>query len=876
MIPDESSVARTILPNGLTVLVQTDHSTPVVAIVTYVKAGYFDERDDEVGISHVLEHMYFKGTATRTVGEIAKQTKAAGGYLNANTIYDNTTYYTVLPSGALRTGLEIQSDAFANSTIDAGELQKELEVIIQEAKRKNDHPAALATETLFDLLHDRHRIRRWRIGREPELRALTRERVLEFYRNFYRPGNTILAISGELDTAAALASVSELYGSLPAGAPVRHQGPAEPEHRGLRYRELSGDVAQSQFLAGWRTPGALHPDTPALDCVAALLGSGRASRLYRSVRERRLAASISCANHTPIELGIFVAHGEGEPAKTVAAIRSTWNEIISIGASDIHAGELGRIRSVFDSRWTRRLETAQGRASYLAEWEAVGGWKLGEEYRAAFLATDAAGVARVAKQYLTADQAGLLVYRPESSLRIAPDAKAMEGLVRSGARSIPGPTRAATPNEPTRRLKPASVDLEREEAGVLVFRTRSGVPILVHPKRGAAISYMGAHTLGGAIDDPERLAGLTLLGTRTMLKGAKSRNAEEIAEQTESLGASLGASTGSDGFGWSMSVPTVNFAAAAELFGDLIVNSSFPAGALDTERSVALSNLALLRDDMVRYPVHLATTAAFAGHPYGVPASGSEESLTAVSREELLGWHARRVLESPMAIGVVGDLDPSRAAGIIASAVEAVRFRTAGSVPAPIWPRERRSASELRDKAQTALALAFPGPSRGDAARYAGHFLTTIASGLGGRFFEELRDRRSLAYTVHLSLRALALGGLFVAYIATSPEKEIIAREALLSEFARLQESRATEEELVRSREYMIGSHAIARESGAALLGEMLDAWLFGEGLNELLEHDAMVRAVTAEQIRELADRCFDPAVVVEGIVRGATSRLSR
>src|SRR6476659_6333502 len=146
-----ANVHRTTLPNGLTVLIQEDHSAPVVAIVTYVKAGYFDETDEQNGLSHALEHMFFKGTARRGVGEIAKETKASGGYLNAHTIYDNTTYYTVLPSTGFEKGLDIQADAYANSVIDARELAKEMEVIIQEAKRKADNPEALAVETLYEL-----------------------------------------------------------------------------------------------------------------------------------------------------------------------------------------------------------------------------------------------------------------------------------------------------------------------------------------------------------------------------------------------------------------------------------------------------------------------------------------------------------------------------------------------------------------------------------------------------------------------------------------------------------------------------------------------------------------------------------------------------
>src|SRR3954463_6788673 len=237
-----NSIHRTVLPNGLTVLVQEDHSAPVVAIVTYVKAGYFDETDDQNGLAHALEHMFFKGTKKRGVGDIAKETKASGGYLNAHTIYDNTTYYPVQPSSGFAKALDIQADAYANSVIAADELAKEMEVIIQEAKRKSDNPPAVATETLYELLHDAHRMRRWRIGREPGLRAFTREKMNGFYRNFYRPSNTILVISGDVDTAEALRRVEEFYGALQSGEPKRRPGPSEPDHTGFRYRELAGDI----------------------------------------------------------------------------------------------------------------------------------------------------------------------------------------------------------------------------------------------------------------------------------------------------------------------------------------------------------------------------------------------------------------------------------------------------------------------------------------------------------------------------------------------------------------------------------------------------------------------------------------------------------
>ena len=863
---DPNSIHRTVLPNGLTVLVQEDRTAPVVSIVTYVKAGYFDERDDENGLAHALEHMFFKGTKTRGVGDIAKETKLSGGYLNAHTIYDNTTYYTVLPSSGFAKGLEIQADAYANSVIDARELEKEMEVIIQEAKRKSDSPSAVATETLYEMLHDAHRMRRWRIGREAGLRAFTRDKMNAFYRNFYRPGNTILSISGDVDAADALRRVTDLYAGLESSEPVRTPGPAEPDHDGFRYRELAGDIAQSQLVIGWRTPGTLDPDTAALDVAASILATGRASRLYRSVREKKLASSIAAYDYTPTELGVFVVHAETEPENVAEAAGVIWDQLHQLRVGALEEHELTRVRRIFEARWVRRLETAEGRSNYLAEWEALGGWRLGEEYFERFMSASADDVQRVMRKYLAEEKAAALVYRPTGAQVVAQDAADMKRLLGDGRSerlaAIPPRDAPATPEA-------KGAELEKEEAGVSVFRTAEGIPVLVRRKAGTPLASIGVYIVGGAVEEEENEAGLTLLTARTMLKGTTTRTAGQIAEDAEMLGGSLSAGAGNDSFGWSLSVPKARLAQALELMGDVIQRPTISEDSFETERTVALSNVAMLRDDMYRYPMRLASSVAFGQHPYGRPTMGTEDSLRAISAEQAREWHRSRVLSSALVIGIVADLDVKEVADLVAREFRALEPEKAPKVAKPRWPKNVKIAAESRDKAQTAIALAFLAPSRAEDSRFAAALIATVASGLGGRFFDELRDRQSLAYTVQAAVSEKRLAGTFVSYIATSPEKEDIARSGLLAEFEKLREQPVTEEELTRAKEYVVGSHAIGQESGGALLAEMLDAWMFGTGLGEILEHDSRVRAVTAEQMQAVARQYFDPKKRVEGIVRG-------
>jgi zinc protease len=864
---DPATVERRTLGNGLRVLVRRDRSAPVVAIVTYVNAGYFDETDDVVGIAHVLEHMYFKGTPTRAVGEIARQTKAVGGYLNAATIYDHTLYYAVTPSSGFERALDVQADAYRNSLIEQDELARELEVIIEEAKRKADNPTSIALETFYEMMHDRHRIRRWRIGREDGLRRLTRDDLLRFYRNFYRPSNTVLAVVGDVEPAHAFDEVERHYGDLPGGDPERSVGPAETGPTGFRYRELSGDVAQTQLVMGWRTPGTVHPDSAPLDMLATVLGSGRASRLYRSTRERQLVSGITAFNYTPRDIGAFVVHAEAPPDKALAAVDAIWDQLRRLRAEGIGALELERARRITESRWVRRLEDMEGQATYLAEWESLGSWELGERYYERMMATSREEAAEMQRRYLREDDTGVLLYRPRDQAAYVAGADAMRARLRAAA--APPLDDSGAVEHPSAPHSLPAPRLQRVEAGVHVYHLESGVPVLVKRRPGTPLLHAGVFALGGPSAETAEIGGRTLLMARTAIKGTARRTALQIAEAGELLGGSVGPAVGGDSVGWSISVPIAHAAAAIELLADVAQQPAFDAEAIETERAIVLADIAGLHDDMYRYPMRLAAQAAFVGHPYGVPVLGTERSLRAHAREDLAAWHRARVLEAPSVIAIVGDGDPDALAAIAARHFGLLRFKAVERLASPTWPATVVESVERRDKAQTALVISWPGPARGDEARFDVAILASVASGLGGRLFESLRDRQSLCYTVMVFGSERRAAGTFNAYIATSPEKEQAAREGLLREVGLFRDEVITPEELERAKTYAIGSHAIRQQSGGAVLSEMVDAWLFGS-LHELEEHDHRIRAVTAERIRETARRYIDDNRRVEGIVRGA------
>ena len=407
-----AGVQRRVLANGLTLLVQHVPDLPAVAVVTRGRAGFFDEPDHWAGISHVLEHMFFKGTPTRGVGEIARETRNAGGYLNAGTSYDYTTYYTVLPVSGLADAIDIQADALRNALLDADELSREIVVIIEEAKRKLDTPSAVAQETLHALLYDHHRIRRWRIGSPEGLRALTRDDLAAYYRSRYVPANTIVAISGGMDADEAMAQAVRHYADWPSAVPAVDPSPAEPPRRLRRASTVRGDVQQSDLVLGWRGVPARHPDELALDLAASILAAGRASRLYRGLRETGIAASVGAYNYSPTEVGVFAVSADLDPGRVDEAVRAIAEQVHGLREAGPSPLELERARTLLRARWARRFESADGRASELASAESLGSVALLDQEYARLLALTGDDVRDAVRRHLDPAAVSAVVYHP--------------------------------------------------------------------------------------------------------------------------------------------------------------------------------------------------------------------------------------------------------------------------------------------------------------------------------------------------------------------------------------------------------------------------------------------------------------------------------
>jgi zinc protease len=887
------NVTRDVLPSGLTLLVKENHTAPVAALLAFVQIGYFHEPDRLNGIAHVIEHMLFKGTPRRPESDqFAREVRELGGVTNAGTYYEETYYYVTVPSRHLEKAMDLHADAFQNPLFDAGELAREIEVIVQESLQKRDNPNAMLVESLYALAYDRHRIRRWRIGHPETLRALTREDLLQFYQETYRPANVTLAVVGDVDTAQVQALAQRYWGGLPRGELRRELSPAEPPREGFRYQRLTGDTNQRLLLMALPAPSILHADAAPLMVLSALLSDGRSARLYRRLKEELRVANSAWASYEGFEqMGIFTLGAESIGDDPLPVEQALWNELDRLRYEGVKEEELTRIKTRIESRRLYAQEEVLGVARTLATYEALGDYHLTDTMLDRLRAVTANDIYHVVMEYLRVPYVSLMEYLPtsppapsrpqeeiEKALRGAQGRSTEAHSVRIDTTGLPRldvrehgifvPTHTPASWQQTSDAKALSLP----NGGILYYKRRADLPLV-------SLSVLFP---GGRRQETQANCGVTNLMLKSSLKGTRSYTAEEIANRIEGLGSGIGTSLASDCFGYGMKIKKEFLREGFALFSEVLTQPTFPADEVEREKQSIYAEIRRQQDSNFSLAYDLFASACYGEqHPYGLPASGIAEAVASLTPEDLAAWHARNLTAETRVVGLVGDIEEEEAVALFAQ-IEGngelrrggeeemvFRFPVSPSPPLLLSSPPGTERAVRREKQQTAAALGFAGANIANEDRYALDVLSEITSGMGGRFFRAVRGENALAYQVTSFHRSRLDAGNFIAYTSTAPENEQRARDLLLKEIAVLQRDFVSPEELAAAKAAIVGEHVIGTQTFGAQAGELAAVGVFGLPPDEPQRYLARVEAVTAEEVRDVARRYLQPERSWLGVVRG-------
>ncbi len=404
---------RAVLDNGLTVIVHENHAAEIVTLYAWVKVGSRDETEELNGAAHFVEHMLFKGTRKRKVGQISREVESLGGILNASTWYDWTSYFIVASSRFFNRILDIQADALMNSTFDSEEFERERLVVIEELSRREDTPSTRSYDVLSTTTWTVHSYKRFPGGTRPVIRAMTRDGLFTYYKTYYVPGNVIVVVAGDVNADDVVAKVRRAYGSWRGTLPTRIPATPEPAFTSVRRTVIDADVRVTSFRLGWLGPGVRDRDVYAADVLLYALGRGQASRLIRTVRDRqRVVQQISASFDTLADPGLFTIFAVADPDVQARAEEAILAELASIRNEGITEEELRRAKTLLEGEVVVGTHTGRGMASTLGYYAAIADIDFVLTYLDRVRQVTREDVQRVTQRFLDPQRYAIAVIRP--------------------------------------------------------------------------------------------------------------------------------------------------------------------------------------------------------------------------------------------------------------------------------------------------------------------------------------------------------------------------------------------------------------------------------------------------------------------------------
>ena len=831
-------VQRVVLPNGVVVVLKPDSAAALASVQVWVRSGSVHEGAQlGGGLSHFLEHMLFKGTARRAGREISATIQAHGGYLNAYTTYDRTVYYVDLPSEHAGVAVDVLADAVLHSTLPEEEVVKERDVILREIAMTRDDPDNRLWDALFATAFREHPYRHPIIGHRDVFAAVSREELLAYYRERYVPDNLVVVVVGDVDPSAILAEIGRHFGAVPRRRLAPVLVPAEPRQLAPRREHRVEEVEVCRAILAWPIPGLTHADAPALDLLAAVVGQGESSLLWREVRDRAgLVHQIDAGAWNPGSSGLFCVSYTCDPDKRSRAEAAIHRALRGYLGHPVPAADLRKARRQLVVGEINSRKTMSGQASRLGAAEVVvGDLDHGRTYFGE--------LARVTGRSL---QAAAARYLGEASL-IAVST---------------GPAAAAEGGAPVLR-RAALPDFTE-------IRLPNGARLLLQPDSRLPNLHLRLLLPGGPLFEAPDRRGATALLSTLLTKDTRRRSAAEVARAIESVGGALYPFCGNNSLGLAVEVLPNEAALAVELLAEAVLAPAFREGTFRLERDAQVAALRQDDDDVVTWARKRLRRRFFGADPLGLDASGDIAGLEALTPADLGALHRRLAVAGNTVLAVAGDFDPVA----LRRPLERLLSRlpagggTGAAAPAVSLPAERGAFVEFQPREQAVVLRAYPGPELHAADFHTGEVMDECLSGMASRLFERVREDKGLAYFVR-SARVTGLrSGMFSFLAGTQPGKEAEVLAEIDAEIARVAAGGVDAEELARCQTRLKAARRQSLQTPSARAMQAGLNALQGFDINDWRQYDAKVEGVSIPMLAAFARDRFRPELSLQLVVR--------
>ncbi|TFE67206.1 M16 family metallopeptidase [Methylacidiphilum caldifontis] len=828
-------IYREELPNGLTLLVDPHFQADVVSIQLWCATGSIHEgKYAGSGISHLLEHLLFKGTAKRNGNQIAWQMQSLGGHLNAYTSYDRTVYHVDLPSSYWKEALEILADLVFHAAIPPTEFEQEKEVIRREIAMVEDDPDSLLFELAFETAFSKHPLKYPIIGLLGLFDAIDRQAVLDYYHSRYVPQNVFLVISGAVSPEEVCAKVKEILGNEPMGFLEPLDLPEEPAQISPRFasKEIQTEVARLCLV--FHVPGYGHPDAPALELFSTLLAQTHSSLLHQKLVEKEaIAQQVVSFFLDYASVGVFGIEAECSPEKVELLGARILEELHSLPQKGITEEDfiLG-LKQQF-SHSLRELRSASARAKTIGN-----GWLMFKDplYKENFLRK-------------------LYSVEKQKVLNLVPTYFREDNLTQ--VQVIP------------KKQKSKVFSILPKESSSKCFELSNGIQF-IYRSDPLPLQYFRATFDGGPLWELPTQIGISKLAASILVKGTQKRSAEKLARDIEIIGGSFGADSGNNSAGLYIECLSEEWQTALDIFSEMIREPACLESELEIEKRKLLHQIRLMRDDPVYIAQSLLRKTLWQDHPYAHNPMGTEETVEQITVEDIQQFILSVFKTGRMVLGMCGPLDPEKGLKGIESCFSdfpRVPIPKMVEVAYPKFEKPLRVEQRIPGKEQAIVGLSFRIPPIHDPIQISLDVISEILSDLGSRLFIKVREEKGLAYFVFPTRFLGWKGGSFSIIAGTDPQTKEEVEKIILEVLDEIIKEGFSEEELQRAKAKLLSEEKISSQYPSSSIALSTVNALLGLGWDYEEKKIKIIEQISLDELNAAAQNLFSSKDCVIGVV---------
>ena len=838
------------LDNGLTLLVKEVPGSKVATVQVWVKAGSIYEGEKEGGITHLIEHMIFKGTETRGTGEVAAEIEGIGGQINAYTSFENTVYHATLSARHWATALEVLNDAILHSVYDADELEREKLVVLEEVRMRNDRPSIKLFQEMMSNSYTKHPYMLPVIGTAESVSSFSRDDIIRYMSEHYFPENFTVVIVGDVRFDPVAKKVKKLFGHLPSKSKKEIILEKEPLQKEARFFKIEDDISQANMALSFHIPAFDNEDTAVIDVISNIVGNGETSRLYNILRnEKGLVYQIGANAFTPKYPGLFKVSAALEAGKIKEALEVTLEELFKLKYIKVEESELERVKLNLESDFVFNLEKVEGQASVLGTFNALKDDPREDEYLEQIRNVSKTDILNVAQKYFNGRNLTTGYIAPKGS-EVGLDQAELVKLVKKAENAA-------------KKSIPSSLLPNSYMSDTHYFEMENGIRLLVREDANIPTVAIRAIFPGGLRGEELDTNGAFAFISELLPKGTKKLNSRDFSLKLADMAGDISGFNGKNTFGLKAGFLSKFFKEGLALVRDVIVTPAFDekeAKKIIPERLAAIKQQ---EDSLPALAFREFNRILFQGHPYGLNTMGTEEAISNMRAKSLHSLYRKFATPDNLVLSVAGKVKAlevkKEVARLFANWKVSKDSQNYEDFLPPDLPDGPKIFNIARDKEQVHIIIGFLGTTLNSQDRIAVEVLDTVLSGQSGRLFRQLRDKQSLAY----SLSAFSLLGLdtgsFGIYIGTSPDKKEEAIQSTWKELARVRDVPVEEEELKKAKNILVGKYELSLQTHGSQAMEMAlnQTYNLGQDFGNRYVHE--VSQISPEEIQEAARKYIQP-----------------